>query len=530
MPAMPITQPRRSPLCCAIVCVLALVLLVPCSGASGQGAHRLSAGGASAVFDPGDDYLPSQVLFNIGNERVSVSVSRVGLVGKTRPATAGCKVTRDGDLHAARSMLTWPDGAGCELTTVAHEGRAAVSFRLTGNGPARQLVLHVAGAHRFIRKGPTGFAVASLNGDGMHTVAGSTIILQSRTDQHGLAITGKRMTVTAAPDGAIVRISLPPPGEANAPATVEVRAFRGDALIAYEETVQQLGGDASATPITAVALQEPTAQAVPAPAAGQGAASRPPTQWHWLTGTDRTFKPLLADPREAQVRVGFMYHDGGEKYLEAGIGGDLVIAKGPAFGGDELSFSLRGAIIGRLNTCESSFPLLNTDFYVGAAAGYRRGADSFELFLFHQSSHLGDEILEAGERMRIDYSREAIRILWAHDFEDVGPGRLRIYAGPTVNFRGFPRDIRCRPIFQFGAEYRWTAWGTPMYLACDAQSKTENNWDMNVTAQFGVELGDPSRVKSLPRAFVEFYNGFSNMGQYFDVHETYVMVGVGYNF
>ena len=247
--------------------------------------------------------------------------------------------------------------------------------------------------------------------------------------------------------------------------------------------------------------------------------------WEFWTGTDRAFKPLLADQREASARLGFMYGRHAQKLLDAAIGGDLVIADRRFDANRRLTVSGRGLFTVRLNTCESSAPVLNSDYFGGVAVGYRTGDDEFELYVFHQSAHLGDEILENGERRRIDYSRESVRLLWSHRF-----GPVRVYGGPTVNVRAWPSDIAGKVTLQAGSEFRFNACGRPMYLAADLQSRQENGWDVNFTGQYGIELGDPKKLKNLPRIFVEIFNGFSNMGQYYDDRESSVMLGMGYNF
>ena len=43
-------------------------------------------------------------------------------------------------------------------------------------------------------------------------------------------------------------------------------------------------------------------------------------------------------------------------------------------------------------------------------------------------------------------------------------------------------------------------------------------------------LKDPKKNRHRPRLFLEFFNAFSNMGQFYRDRETYIMLGLGYDF
>ena len=117
-----------------------------------------------------------------------------------------------------------------------------------------------------------------------------------------------------------------------------------------------------------------------------------------------------------------------------------------------------------------------------------------------------------------------MRLLWSHNF-----GRsFRLYGGPTFNVDG-ERYLRYKTTVQAGAEYRFAAWGRDMYVAADVQCRETNDWRPGFNAQIGLELGDPKKTTRRPRLFAEFFTGYSNMGQYWDVYETSLLIGLGYN-
>ena len=239
----------------------------------------------------------------------------------------------------------------------------------------------------------------------------------------------------------------------------------------------------------------------------------------------RVFEPLLADPREAQFRMGFLRETKtNETNWDIVFGADLGLARARLSDTEDISLTVRGLVASRFEFGSDSFDLLNADFIGGPALGYRRGNDSFEAFLYHESSHLGDETLERGDRDRIDFSFEAFRLLWSRRFEE-----LRVYGGPTYKFSAEPDELDGRTTVQLGAERTFSVRGFPMYWAVDVQSKEEHDWDLNVAAQVGFDLGDSAWIYRQQRVFVEYFQGFSNMGQFYDERERYILVGLAFH-
>lgn len=107
---------------------------------------------------------------------------------------------------------------------------------------------------------------------------------------------------------------------------------------------------------------------------------------------------------------------------------------------------------------------------------------------------------------------------------------MRIYGGPSVNISGKPKDIRGRVTLQAGLERKFKLRDVPMYAGVDLQSKQENGWDINLAVQVGIYLGNQEKGFSQQRLFVELFNGFSNMGQFYDERELYVLLGIRLNF
>jgi len=273
--------------------------------------------------------------------------------------------------------------------------------------------------------------------------------------------------------------------------------------------------------------------AEPTGSAGEGSAPAPPkpseeagVDWALFSDRGRAFRPLIADQREAQVRMGFLQDTGDERsFLDLALGGDLGIlhlADGNRWGA---SLTARGLVASRFEFFSDSFDLQDVDFIGGPALGFRSGPNSLEVFPFHQSSHLGDDLVGEGVTP-IDFSHEAVRLLAAREL----PLGLRAYGGIGVKVRADPGELEGKVTPQAGIEGRWDVLGVPSFAAVDLQTREEADWRMNVTVQVGVELGNPVAVLKRQRLFLEFFDGASNMGQFWDDRQTTVTAGIGFNF
>lgn len=399
-------------------------------------------------------------------------------------------------------------------------------------GKSGTLVLHLAGIDRIIAEKNGGFVMfrSGLN----KKLSARKFAFQSIGDQHGLTVSvlgdvAGEISIVQPPTKEItkewarslnVHIPWKAAGSKKSILRITIRGFRGDALIALGKLP---GADKSGSRSEA-GISVAKKPVVPKPPT-DAAAKRYKDHWQFFSGNRRAFKPLLADCRETTARFGYMYGRHGNTYMDAGLGGDILLHDIGKPDTGRWTISGRGLFSMRLNARENSAPVQNTDYIGGMALGYQKGKNSYELFVYHQSSHLGDEITDWGTRRRIDYVRETVRLLWSRQC-----GPVRVYAGPSFNVTGEPTPIKGKITLQGGAEYVFKLCKAPMYLAGDIQSKHENNYDLNFTGQIGLFLKDPKKNRHRPRLFLEFFNGFSNMGQFYRDRETYIMLGLGYDF
>jgi hypothetical protein len=430
--------------------------------------------------------------------------------GKTPIATKirSVRVTPD----TAQMETTYLADGSCRLVIIGNgDSEGTVTLDIT---PADRIT-YVQGEHTVARKLP---AVGKLE---LRTTA---LVCQSRKTQQGLQISLQRGAFTkpiaVQPAGGSVTVSIPFNGPTM---SLLVHGITGDASIALEDAPVFAGTIAAAT--------APSGKQSAATATGQPVQDITPEEpestvgeWQWFSGKRRAFAPMLADPEETVTHLGYMFDENSGKLADFGIGGDIVILN---FSPDEdslLTFSIRGLLTGRLDGSLDSNPIVDADYIGGLAVGYETGPWEFEAYFYHESSHLGDEMITKYNVRRIDYSKEVLRFLAARRFFD---DSLRVYGGVSFIVNGTPNELDTTFEFQVGAEYTFDLWDIPMFAAVDLQTQQANNWYLNTNAQYGIFL---NRSVNRPRIYLEFYHGYSNMGQFWNQKETHGMIGFGYDF
>jgi hypothetical protein len=250
------------------------------------------------------------------------------------------------------------------------------------------------------------------------------------------------------------------------------------------------------------------------------------------------FCPLVADPKAEQTFASYVRGDfstlanapaGTDTNIAAvGIAYDLGLVRfAGTTAGDGLQIDAFGAVFAQFNLDEPSFDLINADYLVGFPATFRLRGFSVRLRVYHQSSHLGDEFLLAGEPERINLSFESAEIILSQEL-----GALRIYAGGESFFRRVPADLAGR-LGHAGIEIRPASFGAGRLLAAlDVKAvEEEDEWSLAWSARAGVEIarvhsaGNPARVLSL---LAQYYDGAAPYGQFY--RENIRFYGIGLHF
>ena len=195
----------------------------------------------------------------------------------------------------------------------------------------------------------------------------------------------------------------------------------------------------------------------PAPTAAQG-------ESRWFPDVE-PFRPLIAAPREVQVRASFVYadrpevgYDGRNIEAEVAIGHTLGLLRldDGSSPGQAITLGLEMGIFSRCFMEVAQRDLINSDFRIGLPASFRRGSWESRLMIRHFSAHLGDDYLV---RVFADEVMGGFSQTSKDGFEGLLARRLgesgRLYVGGEYNFH--TNENMSRAGFRFGGGQRWVA-------------------------------------------------------------------------
>ena len=245
----------------------------------------------------------------------------------------------------------------------------------------------------------------------------------------------------------------------------------------------------------------------------------------WFPPGDR-FRPLLADMRQPRFylsprRVAFEGDPlpAGDSRNRVTVG---LVGMGTDFGiwrrsrkrrCDGIQVNFMGAITSQFNLDAESDALLNTDFIIGPEVSLRQGNLSFRIRLFHQSSHLGDElILDNPDIERINLSFEVLDFTVSHEWR-----KWRVYGGAGYLVGSEPELDPI--ILSLGMEFRlpvrrYAVNLTPV-VGVDINSLEARGWDLTTSVAAGIEMSGADGTHRY-RVLFSYLRGFIPFGQFFD--------------
>lgn len=247
----------------------------------------------------------------------------------------------------------------------------------------------------------------------------------------------------------------------------------------------------------------------------------------WLPDRD-LFAPLIADPRQPRFSMSYQrFQPPGRQGFSA-----MSVALGEYFGLAEELFGERGnsqvgiqaAVFALFNLDAASSDLVNADYQIGLPLSYRRGPWSYQLKLYHQSSHLGDEFILGNPGVnRVNLSYEELKGLASYEWE-----RWRVYGGGGYLLRSEP-DLQ-RKHAQGGVEFVHPhAWrGLDFVAAVDAKLSEEIDWKSSFSYQAGFEFKGMSQRRM--RLMLEYFDGHSPNGQFYRERLRYTGLGLYFGF
>ena len=241
------------------------------------------------------------------------------------------------------------------------------------------------------------------------------------------------------------------------------------------------------------------------------------------------FQPLLADPRWPHFSASY------QRYIDSN---QLKNVASTSFGESIGLYRLRGpyestiqldihaGVFSIFDLDSQSFDLINADYMVGIPLTIKKGNFANQTRIFHQSSHLGDEFLLRGQTdERINLSYESVNSLFSYHL----PAGFRIYAGGGYIFHRDPSDLDPWST-QAGMEFRsplfWMKGALRPVVAVDVQNRQESNWDTDVSARAGIQFENPDFLSRKLQLMLEYYNGKSPNGQFYENNIEYVGFGL----
>ncbi|MBU0965087.1 MAG: DUF1207 domain-containing protein [Proteobacteria bacterium] len=272
----------------------------------------------------------------------------------------------------------------------------------------------------------------------------------------------------------------------------------------------------------------------PADAAKPGAVSR----FMGITGegeafpTGDLFRPLIADPKQPQFFVSLNGFKSSEvRYTMASVGFGETFGMYRFFGsreGNGLQLSVVGGLFAQFNLDSSSSDLINADYTIGIPVTYRYGDNSLRLRLYHQSSHLGDELLLSDNHPeRVNLSYEAIELIYSREWRG-----WRGYGGGEYLIHKEPDDLE--PLSaHWGIEYRGSkslVWNGRPVGGVDMKSLEENDWAIDTSVKVGLEFGHPNPGQRRLRLMAQWYKGFDPYGQFYNNDIEYYGLGLSLGF
>jgi hypothetical protein len=240
------------------------------------------------------------------------------------------------------------------------------------------------------------------------------------------------------------------------------------------------------------------------------------------------YQPYVADPRRPRFSVKWLRGEQGESHIDTAIGGyfPLLDLKRKSAPPDEKAQVAGFAGAWSRWDVKENLDQIGTDFRVGLSLSYGEGPWAIRLQHFHESDHLGDELVIRTSRKRIEYRREDIGLGLSYKPDP----QYRLYAEGGYGF--FLGDPNKPWRAQVGAEWEGSAWfplGGRPFAAVDLQTWEESKWDPNVNLQFGVLFWNERQSRSL-RFSLDLYRGRDPLGEFLRDKLRYLALGFSLDF
>ena len=245
----------------------------------------------------------------------------------------------------------------------------------------------------------------------------------------------------------------------------------------------------------------------------------------------KLFAPLLADPRWPHFYATYQHYTvpGGDTNARdagsVGFGDTIAFYRDSFSDGQRYELGVQASVFALFDLGAPSNDLVNADYFVGPYAAYRNGNFSVLGRVYHISSHLGDEFLLRTRVDRVNLSFETVDAVASYEF----PAGFRAYGGASYIFHREPDDLRPFGV-QYGIEYRsphtFAGGLIRPVAAADFQHREESDYSLDLSLRAGLQFEDPTRFSQRAQVLLEYYQGQSPNGQFYDNRIEYFGVGL----
>lgn len=251
-------------------------------------------------------------------------------------------------------------------------------------------------------------------------------------------------------------------------------------------------------------------------------ANLPAAETVWFGGTQRAFPISLAAPKDDGFYSSWAFTDDGHRTWDFNLGTDVTTWQRKSETTDQ-TIGARFGVASRFQYDSESFDLWAADFRGGGAWGLRKDRMAYEVFVYHESSHLGDELIERGERERIDSNVNGIRVMVSRQWADW----FRAYGGISGQPFSKPEEVESFG-FQAGVEFTSLPPWKRGFAALDTEWWEWRDWEPDLTARIGLFIGprDKGKWLSSARCYLELHHGRVMLGQFYNETENYLAGGL----
>lgn len=259
----------------------------------------------------------------------------------------------------------------------------------------------------------------------------------------------------------------------------------------------------------------------------------------WLPSDCPMFRPFIADPHAVTHSAGWRFNDNvlGKNIIDVSYGDILPFYKWcNIWWGGDLELDLECSLWAVFDPLHESSPLIDADYFVGAALVYGWGDWAIRFRGYHISTHIGDEFLL--NNPNFDRRNPSIEVLDLYASWYMS-NDIRLYAG--VGWNACQDDsFRVSPWYvQGGAELRlhelgYTCYGNRLYglpfFAMDFRYQSDYKRHVNATYTLGYEWGKTHCECRRFRIFLEYHDGYCVEGQFAKFPTNYLSIRVSYGF